>query len=184
LAYILIAGRKVLALSDVPWVHALRICATNADLDAVVSARLWFDLRGSSLPLVRADSCRNKQMSYDHAFLFKQILLQMTAEPCISVRRMSRELRVSCRTIQEVIRDGAMKSYTALRREILIAKTVQIFAREPGSAIKQVSFAIGFASPRSFARAIRKACGVPPEVLRARVLAEPLPANGTQSCSK
>jgi AraC-like DNA-binding protein len=84
---------------------------------------------------------------------------------------LSKELQVSRRTIQEVIRRGARKNYRALRRETLVAKSLELFSGKPSLPIKEVSFAVGFASPRSFARAIRKATGMSPEDLRSRVLA-------------
>jgi AraC-like DNA-binding protein len=113
-------------------------------------------------------------MSYDHESLYRRILLHMMREPCISVQNISKELQVSRRTIQSTIQRGAKKSYSALRREILVAKTIEFFSVRACAAIKEVSFAVGFASPRSFARAIRKATGMSPEDLRSRVLADEL----------
>src|SRR5258708_35823373 len=109
-------------------------------------------------------------MSYDYGSLFARIFLHMLKDPCISVEKLSRELQVSRRTIQGVIRVRAAKSYRALRQEILVAKTRQLFADEPSLAIKEVSFAVGFVSARSFARAIRRACGLSPEDLRSCAL--------------
>ncbi|MGC2390626.1 MAG: helix-turn-helix domain-containing protein [Candidatus Acidiferrum sp.] len=109
-------------------------------------------------------------MSYDRDSLFRRILLHIRREPCTSLQSLSKELRVSRRTIQEVIRRGARKSYRALRRDTLVAKSLELFSGKPSLAIKEVSFAVGFASPRSFARAIKKATGMSPEDLRSRVL--------------
>jgi AraC-like DNA-binding protein len=111
-------------------------------------------------------------MSYDYDLLYRRILLRMLKDPCISVDELAQELKVSRRTIQEVIRLRAGKSYRTLREVILVAKTRQLFADEPFLAIKEVSFAVGFLSARSFARAIKRACGVSPEVLRSCVLAQ------------
>ena len=111
-------------------------------------------------------------MSYDYDSLFGRIFLYMQNDPCISVGRLSRQLKVSRRTIQEVIRVRAAKSYRALRQEILVANTRQLFADEPSLAIKEISFAIGFVSARSFARAIRRACGLSPNDLRSCVVHE------------
>jgi transcriptional regulator GlxA family with amidase domain len=110
-------------------------------------------------------------MSYNYGSLFGRIFLYMLKDPCISVQRMARELNVSRRTIQGVIRARAGKSYNALRQEILVAKTRQLFAEDPSLAIKEVSFAVGFVSARSFARAIRRASGLTPEDLRSCVAA-------------
>lgn len=110
-------------------------------------------------------------MSYDHGFLFRQIVLHVAQQPAVSVRTISQKLNVSCRTVQGVIRREAGGSLRELRRQALFAKTVELFSTDPGLAIKQVSFAVGFASPRSFARAIRRITGISPECLRSRVLA-------------
>jgi transcriptional regulator GlxA family with amidase domain len=110
-------------------------------------------------------------MSYNYGSLFGEIFPHMLRDPCISVERLARELNVSRRTIQGVIRVRAGKSYSALRQEILVAKTRQLFAENPSLAIKEVSFAVGFVSARSFARAIRRACGLSPEDLRSCVTA-------------
>jgi transcriptional regulator GlxA family with amidase domain len=110
-------------------------------------------------------------MSYNYDSLFGRIFLYMLKDPCISVERLARELNVSRRTIQGVIRARAGKSYSALRQEILVAKTRQLFAEDPSLAIKEVSFAVGFVSARSFARAIRRASGLTPEDLRSCVAA-------------
>ena len=110
-------------------------------------------------------------MSYDYDLLYRRIFLRMLKDPCISVEELSQELNVSRRTIQEVISDRTGKSYRALRETILVARTRQLFARKPSLAIKEVSFAVGFISARSFARAIKRACGLSPEELRSCVLA-------------
>jgi transcriptional regulator GlxA family with amidase domain len=110
-------------------------------------------------------------MSYDYELLYRRIFLHMLKDPCFSVGGLAQELKVSRRTIQEVIRVRAGKSYRALREEILVAKTRQLFADEPSLAIKEVSFAVGFISARSFARAIKRACGLSPEDLRSCVVA-------------
>jgi transcriptional regulator GlxA family with amidase domain len=110
-------------------------------------------------------------MSYDYDSLYRWIFLRMLKDPCVSIEELAEELKVSRRTIQEVIRVHDGKTYRTLRDQILVAKTRQLFATEPSLAIKEVSFAVGFVSARSFARAIRRACGLSPEALRSCVVA-------------
>lgn len=122
-------------------------------------------------------------MSYDHEFLFRKVRLCLAERPCTSVRAISTELNVGQRTVQAIVRREGGKSFSELRREMLFAKTVELFSIGPGFAIKEISFAVGFASPRSFARAIRKITGLSPEHLRSRILAlrEPLDSDSARS---
>jgi transcriptional regulator GlxA family with amidase domain len=64
------------------------------------------------------------------------------------------------------------KKFSDLREEILIAKVRELFVLQPELAIKEVSFAVGHRSARSFARAVRRACGFSPEEFRSRVTQE------------
>jgi AraC-like DNA-binding protein len=108
-------------------------------------------------------------MSYDYQSLYRRIFLRVLKDPCISLEELAQELKVSRRTVQGVIRVRAGKSYRTLREEILVAKTRQLFADYPSLAIKEVSFTVGFLSARSFARAIKRACGLSPKDLRSCV---------------
>lgn len=105
-------------------------------------------------------------MSYSHALLFASISKLLHQNPRSSIARLSRELRISPRTIQHVINAHAGKAFSGLREEILMERVTQLLLSQPGWAIKEVSFAVGFRSPRSFARAVRRACGFSPEDLR------------------
>jgi len=73
-----------------------------------------------------------------------------------------------------IVTTQAGKSFSALREELLVEMVSQLFASEPGLAIKEVSFTVGFCSPRSFARAVRRACGLSPKELRFSVAQDPL----------
>jgi len=125
-------------------------------------------------------------MSYSHTLLFKRISKRLRESPRSSIRSLALELGISCRTIQLVVSSQAGKSFSALREESLLEMVTQLFTSQPGLAIKEVSFSVGFCSPRSFARAVKRACGLSPEELRSCVAQEPfheqtvneLPYNG------
>ena len=124
-------------------------------------------MRGTDLP--RFPKGRQFEMSYGHALLFQAISQRITDAPLTSLRDLSLELRVSRRTLQQVVRTQAGKSLRELRKELLIARVVYLLASQPGFAIKEVSFAIGFRSPRSFARSVKRICGFSPGQLRCLV---------------
>jgi AraC-like DNA-binding protein len=111
-------------------------------------------------------------VSYDHRLLLEEISLSLHRNPCRSLESLSRELQVSRRTIQKVLINTTGKSLRQCKEEIVIAKLRSLLIERPISAIKELSFAIGYKSPRSFARAIRRVCGVSPEQLRSRITGE------------
>ncbi|SRR5258708_24817159 len=108
-------------------------------------------------------------MSYNHTLLFRRISDRLCENPRSSIRRLARELGISRRTIQLVVSTQAGKPFSALQEELLMKMVRQLFISQPGLAIKEVSFSVGFCSPRSFARAVKRACGLSPEELRSCV---------------
>jgi len=111
-------------------------------------------------------------MSYDYRLLFEEISLSLHRNPCRSLEVLSRELRISRRTIQNVIVVMTGKNLRALREQILITALRDLFITRPSSAIKELSVDLGYKSARSFARAIRRASGTSPEQFRSRITYE------------
>jgi AraC-like DNA-binding protein len=111
-------------------------------------------------------------MSYDPALLFQRISSNLYGNPSLSLAELSQELRVSRRTIQNTVIVTSGKKFRELRDELLLAKFQCALVTEPSFTIKELSSEIGYGSPRSFARAIRRASGVSPEQLRARLAGE------------
>jgi len=105
-------------------------------------------------------------LSYDSSMLFHNVSLCLQQKPSISLENLSRELQVSRRTIQKTIVFASGKTFRDLREEILVARAKALFISKPNLPIKALSFSVGYESPRSFARAIRRACGCSPEQLR------------------
>ena len=91
-----------------------------------------------------------------------QCIIQVQGNPCCPLRELSRELRVSRRTIQNAVDAVTGKKFRDLRDELLLAKIKNLLASAPNTTIRQVSLEAGYRSPRSFARAVRRACGVSP----------------------
>ena len=110
-------------------------------------------------------------MSYEYESLFRRIFVRMLSDSQVSVGRLSAQLNVSRRTIQDVIRTRTGKSYRRLREEIFVARARQLLADNPCRSIKEVSYLVGFASTSSFARAVKRATGLSPEDLRSQVAA-------------
>jgi AraC-like DNA-binding protein len=108
-------------------------------------------------------------MSYDHRILFQTVLQCLHRSPCSSLGDLSRELGISQRTLQMSINTATGKPFRDLREEILISRVRGFFISRPTLTIKELSFAVGYKSARSFARAIKRACGISPEELRSSI---------------
>ena len=111
-------------------------------------------------------------MSYDHGLLYLRVSLGVQRKPNSSLRELSRELHVSRRTIQNVVISITGKSFREMQEELLLARIQAILQARPGVTIKELSRDVGYRSPRSFARAVRRVCGASPEELRAWIARE------------
>src|SRR5436190_1776402 len=98
--------------------------------------------------------------------LFNRITLTLQGNPCCPLGELSRELRVSRRTIQNAVDAVTGTKFRDLRDELLVVKIKNLLASAPNTTIREVSLDAGYRSPRSFARAVRRACGVSPQQLR------------------
>jgi AraC-like DNA-binding protein len=101
--------------------------------------------------------------------LFSRVTVALQGNPCYPLKKLSRELQVSCRTIQNAIRAVTGKKLRDLREELLLVRVKNLLALEPNAMISKVSLEAGYRSPRSFARAVRRACGFTPQQLRSRI---------------
>ena len=104
--------------------------------------------------------------------LFSRITLTLQGNPCCSLGELSRELRVSRRTIQNAVDAVTGKKFRDLRDELLLAKIKNLLASAPNSTIRKLSLKAGYRSPRAFARAVRRTCGVSPQQLRSLIAEE------------
>jgi transcriptional regulator GlxA family with amidase domain len=108
-------------------------------------------------------------MSYEHRLLFQMISSHLHEYPSCSLQELARKIGVGSRTIETAINAATGRSFRDLRQQMMMLRAKDILISQPASAIKEVSFAMGYKSARSFARAIKRACGISPNQLRARV---------------
>ena len=98
------------------------------------------------------------------------ILFYLRRKPCGLLGDLSLELRVSRRTVENTVRVAAGKTFRDLRVEMLVERVKSLLESDPTRTIKEMSFDLGYKSPRSFARAIKRACGSAPAQLRSRII--------------
>lgn len=108
-------------------------------------------------------------MSYDSVLLYREICRILRQTPCCSLNAVSKELQVSPRTIQNVVSRLIGRSFTGLREELLLTEIKSLLVTRPTLEIKEISYAMGYKSPRSFARAVKRVSGLTPGQIRLRV---------------
>jgi AraC-like DNA-binding protein len=118
-------------------------------------------------------------VSHDHRLLCEQISLSLHRNPSSSLGKLSRELCVSQRTVEKAIIAASGKTFRDLREEIMVELVRSAFTSDPTRAIKGLASDLGYKSPRSFARAIKRACGSSPEELRSRIIRDLATAENT-----
>jgi len=109
-------------------------------------------------------------MSYKQQLLMEAISHHLGNTPSGLLKDLSRELRVSRRTLQKVVSTATGRTFREFRKEMLVERAKKLLELCPARTIKEMSFDLGYESPRSFARAIKRACGSSPAQLRSRMI--------------
>lgn len=112
-------------------------------------------------------------MAYNPDLLFQEVIRLLHDNPSISLSDLSRMIGACPRTLESVIVRSTGRKFRNLRQKLLLEAACNLFSSKPASAIKEISFATGYRSARSFARAVKRACGLSPVALRARIINAP-----------
>jgi AraC-like DNA-binding protein len=116
-------------------------------------------------------------LSYDPGLLYRTVTKRLSSDPSISVDDLARELKVCRRTVTTTVASFSGTTFREFRGRFIVARVCMLLLNQPSTAIKELAFATGYKSPRSFARAVRRTCGTSPHELRASLVA----AVGSQS---
>jgi AraC family transcriptional regulator len=108
-------------------------------------------------------------MAYDTRVLFMEIQGQLELAPVSSLSDLARTLRLSRNTIEKAARTATGQSWAELQKQHLLRSCEQALRTGGGKSIKEIAFAVGFTSPRSFSRFVRRARGCSPSELRQRL---------------
>ena len=109
-------------------------------------------------------------MSCKHDLLQNAASSHVSRSPSSRLEDLTREFHVSRRTLQNAIKMTTGKTFRELRNELLVERANSLLESHPARGIKELAFELGYKSSRSFARAIRRACGCSPSELRSRVM--------------
>jgi AraC-like DNA-binding protein len=97
-------------------------------------------------------------MAYNLKALHKAVTRRLESQPMATLSDLSREFKTGARTIEKAVALNAGIPFRELRRNLLLRKACDLLD-EPGRSVKEVSFFLGFSSPKSFARFIKCASG-------------------------
>lgn len=107
-------------------------------------------------------------MSYERDLVFAQIHIAVSEHPELSLGGIAKLCGVSVRTLESIVSERTGCAFRSLREEAMMAAVRRLLEQRPTLAIKEISYAMGYKSPRSFARAVRRTCGLTPRQLRLR----------------
>lgn len=79
------------------------------------------------------------------------------------------DMNVGCRTLEKAIKSATGDTFREFQSKLLLNRVRSILTSEPTLAIKDVSFNVGYKSARSFARSVKRMCGLSPHDLRAQL---------------
>jgi methylphosphotriester-DNA--protein-cysteine methyltransferase len=105
-------------------------------------------------------------MSYELKLLFEELSRRFQNTPRLSLRTASEEMNISCRTIQKAIKIATGGTFREFQANIILSRIQFLLGSNPALAIKELSFTVGYRSSRSFARSVKRMCGLCPHALR------------------
>ena len=111
-------------------------------------------------------------MAYDVHSLLQRVEESLATCPRISISELARQLEVERHTIERTVRKGTGRTFRELQAERLLAEALRLLKAEPSRSIKEVSFLLGYGSPRAFRRFMKRTHGKPPTEARLNVLEE------------
>jgi AraC-like DNA-binding protein len=102
----------------------------------------------------------------DPDLLFRAIAIELDARPHLSLAELSRTFSVSRGMIGKAVASGSGVTFRKFQENVLMNKIRHDLLSKPTFALKELSFDLGFKSPHSFARFIKRVTGQCPHELR------------------
>ena len=113
-----------------------------------------------------AGSPNRTNMSYNYDLVFSEIKKALLHAPNSSLKEIERRLGIERHTLKRVVRSVARKTFREFHRDARLSKARELMAEVPARSLKEISYTLGFNSPRSFGRFIKEATGDSPTTLR------------------
>ena len=110
-------------------------------------------------------------MSYDFRVLARVTEMRVGARPREATASLCAELKVGRHTLRRALCQERGTDLRGLRRSAFLAQ-VRPKLCAVGTSVKEVAFEMGYADGRSFARAVKRVCGLSPTQLRERLASQ------------
>jgi len=110
-------------------------------------------------------------MTHDPGWLVAAAERHLQRAPALRLNALASTCGVSRHTLARALKGQVAISYRQLRRRCLRAMADALLDDAPPLSIKEVAFALGFATPGSFARWLKQTTGDTPTIRRRRLAA-------------
>ena len=105
-------------------------------------------------------------MTYNQYQLFEVIDARLTACPGLRLQAVAQEFGVNRHTVEKAIRQARGISFREYQQDFLLRKAIDLLLHEPNLSIKQLAGELGYRSPKSFWRFIKRASGKSPSEIQ------------------
>jgi AraC-like DNA-binding protein len=105
-------------------------------------------------------------MTYDVRLLVHAATTRLRAAPACSLTAVAAECGVSRHTLLRAFQRCGLASVAEVRDRLMHERMNALMTAVPPKSIKEISDGLGFATPRSFARWVKRQDGVVPRALR------------------
>lgn len=106
------------------------------------------------------------EMAYDPRGVFETVCRSLEEAPLTSLGYLSQKLKIERHTIEKSVRRETGCSFRELKKQFAFAAALDRLRSRPTLSIKEISYELGYCSPRSFSRFVRSFSGRTPRELR------------------
>ncbi len=98
-------------------------------------------------------------MAYDRRKLFAELDRRLTADPCLRLKQLAHDLGIERHTVEDIVQETKAMTFRRYQRGKLLQKTRVVIRKKPNSSGKEIAAELGYRSPKSFYRFIKRATG-------------------------
>ena len=106
---------------------------------------------------------------YSYAALESAVAGRLFSRPRLCLLAISKEMHIERHTIEAALRSTRGLTFRRFQQVVTLEKTRELLRVDPTVSIKEVAYALGYGSPRAFARFVRAATALSPRELRDRI---------------
>jgi len=105
-------------------------------------------------------------LAYDYSQTIALVLQELEKAPRTTVAALSRRMGIDRHTLARIARQSTGFGLRELQRRVLIDKVIRVMHEWPNRSIKELSYLMGYGSPRAFRYLVADVWGMSPTALR------------------